>query len=393
MNRFVNLLLVFLLLVPVTMTAAQPPAYRLRDRQMEYHGPGREEQAGDSTGVIPIAWFGPDEGTHPEGGDLYSAAQLAIEQANAASGYQGRVFRLLPAWSETPWDEGARRLAGLVYEEGVVAIVGGIDGASTHVAEQIAAKARLPVIAPVATDKSVNLAGVPWIFSCMPGDHLLAPVLADSIAGHAEPRRIVLLSSTDHDAHLFTVELLAALRDRQVGLAQHHDFSPKTADLGDLARQTIKADPNAVILVADTRVSAQLVVELREAGFMGVVYSGLAAARRPFVEIAKREAEGVVVPMPAARGDSEETREFEAQFRERSGYLPDYAASQTYDAVSMLVAAIRKAGPNRVRIADALRELSPYPGVAGVIRWDRVGANSRAVQLGVYRDGRIVVSK
>jgi ABC-type branched-subunit amino acid transport system substrate-binding protein len=94
--------------------------------------------------------------------------------------------------------------------------------------------------------------------------------------------------------------------------------------------------------------------------------------------------------LPADRFESDAAREFAKCFREQCGHEPDYAAAQTCDAVSMLVAAVRKVGPNRVRIAEALRELSPYQGVAGTIRWDRVGANTRPVRLGVYRDGLLV---
>ena len=390
MNRHCAALLLFAL---VSVGFSDPPAYRLRDKQMEYHGPGRETEQEAATDKISIAWFGPSDPKHLVGGDLWCAAQLAIEQANAAGGYQDKPFQLMPVWSETPWDEGARRLAGLVYREGVVAIVGGMDGPSTHVAEQIAAKARLPVIAPASTDKSINLAGVPWIFSCLPGDHLLAPVLADAMIDEGEPRRIVLLSSTDHDAHVFSVELQAALRMRKIGLAHHYDFASKTTDLDELARQAIKLDADSIVVVADTATSAELVIALRESGFEGTVFCGPAAARRRFLEIAKSDAEGILVPMPSDQLACEEAREFSRLFRERCEHEPDYAAAQTFDAVSMLLAAIREVGSNRVQIADALRGLSPYEGVAGRIRWDRVGANTRPVRLGIYRKGQLVVAE
>jgi branched-chain amino acid transport system substrate-binding protein len=387
LNRHCAVLLLFTL---SSVGFSDPPAYRLRDKQMEYYGPGRESEPETGTDKIPIGWFGPSDPKHPESGDLWCAAQMAIEQANAAGGYQGKHFQLLPVWSETPWDEGARRLAGLVYREGVVALVGGMDGPSTHVAEQIAAKARLPVIAPASTDKSINLAGVPWIFSCLPGDHLLAPVLADSMVREDGSSRIVLLCSTDHDPHLFAVELQAALRERKIGLSHHIDFGPKTADLGLLVRRAIKAAADSVVVVADARTSAKLVVALRESGFEGNIFCGPEAARRSFVEIAGASADGTCVPVPSDQFTSQEARGFCRLFRERWGRDPDFAAVQTFDAVSMLVAAVRKAGPNRVQIADALRELAPYQGVAGVIRWDRVGANTRSGRLGMYRNGRLV---
>jgi ABC-type branched-subunit amino acid transport system substrate-binding protein len=68
----------------------------------------------------------------------------------------------------------------------------------------------------------------------------------------------------------------------------------------------------------------------------------------------------------------------------------DFAAAGTYDAVQLLVAAIRKAGLNRARIGDALRELTPWDGVAGTVRWDSLGGNTRPVQLGKVSVGRLV---
>ena len=246
---------------------------------------------------------------------------------------------------------------------------------------------------PASTDKSINLAGVPWIFSCLPGDHLLAPVLADAMVAEGKSPRIVLLSSTSHDAHLFAVELLAALRERKMGLTHHYDFTPKKTDLDELAERATKAGADTIVVVADAQTSAELVVALRKTGFEGTVCCGPAAARRRFAEVAETATEGIILPMPSDPLASEEARKFARLFRERCGHDPDYAAAQTYDAVSMLVAAIQKAGPNRVEIADALRELSPYEGVAGTIRWDRVGANTRPARLGVYRNGQLVEAK
>ena len=105
---------------------------------------------------------------------MWCAASLAVEQANEAGGYRGLPFRLMPAWSDNPWGSGVKELTRLVFEDKIWAIVGGADGPTTHLAEQVAVKAGLPLINPVSTDKTVNLTNVPWIFSCTPQDPLQA---------------------------------------------------------------------------------------------------------------------------------------------------------------------------------------------------------------------------
>jgi branched-chain amino acid transport system substrate-binding protein len=72
---------------------------------------------------------------------------------------------------------------------------------------------------------------------------------------------------------------------------------------------------------------------------------------------------------------------FRASFVDRYGSSPDYAAAHGFDAAMLLVTAIRKAGLNRAKIRDAVRELSPYPGITGRIEWDAMGQNRRPVTL------------
>jgi branched-chain amino acid transport system substrate-binding protein len=76
---------------------------------------------------------------------------------------------------------------------------------------------------------------------------------------------------------------------------------------------------------------------------------------------------------------------YEARWREP----PDAAAALGYDAVRLLVDAVRRAGLNRARLRDAVRALSPWPGVSGPICWNPLGRNLRAASLGVWRDGRL----
>jgi branched-chain amino acid transport system substrate-binding protein len=72
---------------------------------------------------------------------------------------------------------------------------------------------------------------------------------------------------------------------------------------------------------------------------------------------------------------------FEKRFRERAGALPTPAAAQAYDAVRILAAALRRSGPNRARLRDALAELSPYAGASGVISFDHAGNDLSDVTL------------
>jgi branched-chain amino acid transport system substrate-binding protein len=72
---------------------------------------------------------------------------------------------------------------------------------------------------------------------------------------------------------------------------------------------------------------------------------------------------------------------FEQRYCARAGTVPAPGAAQAYDAVRLLAATLRRSGPNRARLRDALAELSPYAGVSGVISFDHAGNDLSDVTL------------
>jgi len=318
---------------------------------------------------------------------MWNAACLAVEQANRAGGYNGLPFRLIAGWSDNPWGSGVTEVTRMAYVHKVWAIIGGIDGPSTHLAEQVVAKARLTLLSSASTDKTVNLANVPWMFSCLPADHLLAPVLAQAIASEVEGKSFLLVSAVDHDSHLFTVELTRSFIQYKLAPSYHFEFKPGQKNYDGLVEKIVHNPAHTLVLIAAAPQSAQIISDVRQKGFKGLIYGGPCMGRRSFLEQAGAAAEGVVFPLLYTQ--TKKLESFDEKFTARFGKQADYLAAHTYDAMNLLIAAIRKAGLNRPRIHDAVRSLSPWQGVTGKIQWDPLGSNSRLVHLGTVRNGRI----
>lgn len=342
---------------------------------------------------MAIGWFGPDDATHPQHGDLWTAASLAVEEANRGGGWNGLPFRLIATWSENVWGTGISLLARMVYEEGVWAIVGSVDGAATHLAEQVVAKALLPLVSPVATDESVNLAGVPWMFSVVPGDHLWAPVLVDDLLAAAGNGDFALVAVTDHDSRAATDVLVEALSHRDRGPLQRLDIQPHSTDLTAQLERLLSEDVAALLIVAGPEDGARLLRTVREQGFAGAVFGSPQLARRTCLDMAGEAAQGVRVPLLSDLAiDSAERQDFESRFRDRTSRDPDWTAAHTYDATRLLLAAIARGGLSRAAIREALVDLSPWLGVTGIIEWDPTGQNQRPVTaMSTIREGRLVV--
>ena len=339
------------------------------------------------TQEILIGYFGPNDVSHPEGGDMWCAAALAIEQANQAGGYQGRPFKLIAGWSETPWGSGVKDLTRMVYLDQVWAIIGGIDGPSTHLAEQVVAKARLPLLSGANADRTANLANVPWMFSTLPGHHLQAVALTQAIESEVKHTRFVMISSVDHDSHILTDELNKCFRKRRLSPSHHVEFKPAQNDPASLVDHILDGNAEAVVIVAPLMDSASLLVSLRKKGFKGRIFGGPCMSQRRFIERAGKAAEGVIFPVLYAPSD--ESALFETALFNRLGRHGDYLSAHTYDTVTLLVHAIRRAGLDRQGIRDEITKLSPWQGVTGTIHWDARGSNTRRVATGTLLNGRV----
>ena len=362
------------------------PAYKdARKHRRGYFGAGREEPEPQELNAVLLGYFGPDDPDHPEGGAIWQATNLAVEEANAEGGYKGLPFRLVQAWAENPWADGSSKVVRLVYLERVWALIGSIDGAATHVAEQVVAKARVPLIDPASTDDSVNQANVVWMFSCLPSDPAIAEVIVQSLRQNAA-RSFVLLSATDHDSRALTGEFKAALSRARMTPLRHIEFASGAEQLEAVTAQAAASSARAVVLFARPKDSARAVRQIRRRSKELLIYGGPSMGRQAFFDAAGAFAEAIRVPVLVEPSDT--AAQFIQKWTTRHGSPPDYAAMQAYDAVKLLIAAIRKAGLNRVRILDALEALSPWQGVSGAIRWDELGRNARPARMGVIRNGR-----
>jgi len=126
------------------------PYARVGEDGVDYVGPHRT----DLTGPIRIVLFGPHavEVAHsPE-----VQAELASSTAN------GKQWALLPVASDQNWGAASTQLVHALMDEHALAIVA-LDRDSAHLAEQLALKAFVPVVA-LSSDKKMTSTNIPWIF-------------------------------------------------------------------------------------------------------------------------------------------------------------------------------------------------------------------------------------
>lgn len=384
MERTVRIVLAVTLAV-AAWAAADEPYKRMFDDPLVFTGTETLPSGTGTTGEIVIGLFAPNDDEHPVGQAITRGATLAVDQANASGGIGGRPIRLVRRWADDPWGAGANEVVRLVYEDRAWAIIGGPDGASTHIAQQVVTKAHIPLIAPVSSDPSLTQTRVPWIFRLAPSDTVQASVLVRGALNDDTSKRIGLITATDHDSRTVATELVAALKDRGTPPIFHLEIDPDVADLAKIARRAAGFDPDSLIL----RVPRSSVRSLCEAlgaqdlraplflpwipgslpGRFALPYPGEVLWLEPFTP-------------PRSCGTA---LKLERAYIARFGERPTPSAVYGHDAVRLVLESLRSGVEGRVELRTVIAAPTESQGACGPIRWDQGGGNNAARPVLVSR--------
>jgi branched-chain amino acid transport system substrate-binding protein len=171
---------------------------------VDYAGPHQTDLAGP----IRVVLFG------PHAVEVAHSPEVQAELASSAT--NGRAWTLMPVASDQNWGAASTQLVHALMDEHALAIVA-LDRDSAHLAEQLALKAFVPVVA-LSGDKKLTSTNIPWIFRLRPDTTPVAAlrmlVAAESRSG-ANPERLrnVLASG----------ELISGVAFRQTGEPRGED--------------------------------------------------------------------------------------------------------------------------------------------------------------------------
>jgi branched-chain amino acid transport system substrate-binding protein len=165
-----------------TPLAEQTPYARVGEDGVDYSGPRRPDQSGP----IRVVVFG------PRATEVAHSPEVQLALAANKTGWT-----ILPVASDQNWGAASTQLVHALMDERALAIIA-LDRDAAHLAEQLALKAFIPVIA-LSSDKKLTSTNIPWIFR-MPADtapaaaiNLLEAAVAQSGA-NPERLRVVLAS-------------------------------------------------------------------------------------------------------------------------------------------------------------------------------------------------------
>jgi branched-chain amino acid transport system substrate-binding protein len=131
--------------------APQVPYARVGEDGVGYAGPHRSDLP---TGPVRIVLFGPNAEAVAKSAEMHEQLTNDVKA--------GTPWTLLPVASDQNWGVASTQLVHALMDEHALAIIA-LDRNAAHLAEQLALKAFVPVVA-LSNDKALTSTNVPWIF-------------------------------------------------------------------------------------------------------------------------------------------------------------------------------------------------------------------------------------
>jgi len=134
----------------------EKPYARVGENGVQYAGPALSDE---KTGNLQIGVFGPraDEIVHSA-----EVIGLLREINGKGQAISGRPISLIGIPSQLSWGKASDELVKAVYQDHALAVIA-LDRPSSHLAEQIAVKSFIPMVA-ISSDRTLTTTNIPWIF-------------------------------------------------------------------------------------------------------------------------------------------------------------------------------------------------------------------------------------
>ncbi len=240
------------------------------------------------------------------------------------------------------------------------------------------------------TDPTVTETRIPWLLHNFPDDRQQGYTLADYVFKNLKLKRIGVLRTQTRYARIgvekFNDEARRMGRQPMLEVKFERGDKDFSHQLGMLRDAKIEG----LVIWGEAEEAGLILKQMRQMGMKQPVFGGSRLAYPRLLEIAGPAAEGLVVTsaMDPTRKDPKWVA-FRDAYRQKFHEEPiDYAAS-AYDGMNILIAAIEKAGLNRGRIMDVLRDyqMKTYQGVTGTDYFDHTLNNIAPVNLARVKDG------
>jgi len=336
-------------------------------------------------------------------------ALMLQEEINKKGGINGHPLELVIYDDEGDSTKCALAVRKLITRDKVCVIIGpSLSGLSLAVLPE-AEKHKIPLVSCAASHKIVTDPETGkqryWVFKTPQSDSMAVEAVYTHMKKHGVSK-VAIMSVTTGFGASGRGELLRLAPQYGMTIVADEKYGPKDTDMTVQLTKIKGMAPQAIVNWSIGPTQVTVVRNWKDLGMTSITfYQSHGFGSRKNIELAAGAAEGVYCPLGACN-IAEILPNDHPQKGVTMGYLRAYTAKyneplasfggHAWDALSMVVKALKAVGPDKAKIRDYLENLKGFVGQHGVFNFspkDHNGLTKEAFEMVVVKHGDWVIVK
>jgi len=326
--------------------------------------------------IVKLGVIYPQTGTTSQvefGQELINGIELAVENYNSKGGVLGKKIETVVYDSKYDPVEAVKAFERLANEDKVDAVIGGEISSTALALAPLSVKYNLPMITPTATNVDVTK-GKKTVFRACLTDAYQGKGLAQFAYDKLNARKAAVMYNKEI---AYSVGLAKAFREafeeKGAEVVSYQEYANDTKDFNDILLNIKKSNPDVLFIPDYYDTIVPIIKQVKQVGIdIQLLGSDAWDGWR------RAENGGEILEGSYYSGQYSEdyptpvNRDFVKAYNEKYKEIPKTSASPlAYDAVGIILEAVKKAGTTDYNEVIKMLEATNYSGVTGHISFDR----------------------
>ncbi|GBF32031.1 branched-chain amino acid ABC transporter [Desulfocucumis palustris] len=328
------------------------------------------------------------------------SALLLEEQINARGGINGHPVKIVIGDNESNETKAVQVAKKLIEVDKVLAIAGPSTTGTSMAIVDTAQKNQVPLVSAAAGVSIVNPVDKrQWVFKTAQNDSVVVEKIIEYL-GSIGAKKVAFLCMNNAYGDSGRQEFTTAAQKAGIEIAADEKFGATDNDMTAQLTKVKAARPDAVIVWAIPPSASIVTKNYRQLQIDAPLIHSHGIGNKTFVDLAQDAANGVIFPagrllVAESLPDSDPQKavlvKYAADYENKYNQPRSTFGGHGADAVSLIVSALEKAGPDRAKIRDELEKTQNYPGISGVFNMspqDHSGLTKDALVMLKIVDGK-----
>ena len=332
-------------------------------------------------------------------------AKLAVDQVNKAGGINGKMINFTNINTESNNTLAVAATKRLIEQYKVVGIIGAMNSGSSYAIIATVQRARLPVIANGGSRGIVlPTERKRWMFLAPLTDVLVQSVMMKDMRKRGITK-IALLNADSGFGTSGRKQLEKHAAGFGITIVIQRTYGNRDKDMTAQLTKIRSSAAQATVLWGTGPGQAIATKNHRQLGIKTPLYLSHASNDFNYIRLSGPAANGVLLPssklyvvdsLPGSDPQKPVIARFIKDYKAMYGRMPATFAGNGYDAMMMMILAIKRAGTQSDKLRDAIEATKGYVGVTAVYTYsptDHFGAQASSVVMLTVKNAKFVLAK